>query len=104
MVAWLGRGLHRAARKRGMRTNQGFSGVYPFGLVGLDTDLQRMLSKTGVEPLLMVHPGHPDAELAAVDGWVAPREGEWAYLMSADFPHDLERLGLRIAAGAPFPG
>ncbi len=104
MVAWLGRGLHRAAQKRGVKTNRGFSGVYPFGQIDLEDDLPRMLTGIGVEPLLMVHPGHPDDELAAVDGWVAPRGDEWTYLMSEAFPRDLEKLGLRVATGAPFPG
>jgi predicted glycoside hydrolase/deacetylase ChbG (UPF0249 family) len=104
MVAWLGRGLHQAAARRGVRANRGFAGVYPFGRIGLDADLPRMLAGLGAEPLLMVHPGHPDTDLAAVDGWVAPREGEWSYLMSEAFPRDLARLGLRVATGAPFPG
>jgi hypothetical protein len=104
MVAWLGRGLHRSAQKRGVKTNHGFAGVYPFGAIGVGADLPRMLTGVGSEPLLMVHPGHPDAELAAVDGWVAPREDEWAYLMSGAFPQDLAKLGLRVATGAPFPG
>jgi predicted glycoside hydrolase/deacetylase ChbG (UPF0249 family) len=104
MVAWLGRGLHHLTQRRGVPVNIGFAGVYKFGRIGLDADLPRILAGAGEKTVLMVHPGHPDAELAAVDGWVAPREGEWAYLMSEAFPRDLARLGLRVATGAPFPG
>lgn len=104
MVAWFGRGLDRAARVRGIATNIGFTGVYPFGRIELRAALPRMLRRPGGKPMLMVHPGHPDAELAAVDAWVAPREGEWAYLQSEAFPQDLAALGLRVAQGAPFSG
>ncbi len=104
MVSWLGRGLHRAARQRGIKTNRGFTGVYRFGEIDWGADLPRMLRGAGKNTMLMVHAGHPDAELAAVDSWVAPREGEWAYMMSEAFPRDLAQRGFRVAAGAPFPG
>ncbi len=54
--------------------------------------------------MLMVHPGHPDPGLAAVDSWIEPREGEWAYLMSTAFSRQLTELGFRVASGVPFPG
>jgi predicted glycoside hydrolase/deacetylase ChbG (UPF0249 family) len=102
-VAWLGRGLHRAAARRGVKSNIGFTGAYPFGQIGLAEALPRMLAATGSRPMLMVHPGHPDAALAAVDSWVGPREGEWAYLAGDGFPSDLAGFGLRVAVGAPLP-
>jgi predicted glycoside hydrolase/deacetylase ChbG (UPF0249 family) len=104
IVAQLGRGLHRTMRQRNMQTNHGFTGIYPFGQVSLGSAIPRMLRGAGAGTILMVHPGHPDAELAAVDTWVEPREGEFAYLAGADFPRDLATLGFRVAAGAPFPG
>ncbi len=104
VVAGLGRGLHRAAQARGIAHNDGFAGVYPFGRTTLRAALPRMLAAAGGRSLLMVHPGHPDAQLAAADAWVEPREGEWAYLNSDAFPRDLAALGLRVAGGAPLPG
>lgn len=102
-VALLGRGLHRLAQRRGVAVNRGFTGIYPFGKVELAAALPRLLRGIGGSGMLMVHPGHPDAELAAVDSWVEPREGEWAYLMSDRFPRDLAAHGLRVAQGAPYP-
>ena len=104
MVATLGRGLHRRARRQRIAANRGFTGVYPFGKVALGAAMPRLLAGAGAKTMLMVHPGHPDAELAAVDSWVGPREGEFAYLMSDDFARLLARRGLRVAQGAPFPG
>jgi predicted glycoside hydrolase/deacetylase ChbG (UPF0249 family) len=66
--------------------------------------MPRMLAGAGALTMLMVHPGHPDAELAATDSWVGPREDEWAYLMSDDFGRLLTARGLRVATGAPLPG
>lgn len=102
-VTMLGRGLHKLAKRRAIATNLGFTGVYPFGKVALGSALPRMLRGIGASGMLMVHPGHPDAELAAVNSWVEPREGEWATLMSDAFPRDLAALGFRVARGAPYP-
>jgi len=102
-IALLGLGLHRTARRKNVLANRGFAGIYPFGEKTLPSMLKRMLAGAGARPMLMVHPGHPDAELAAVDPWVGPREGEWAYLIGDAFPRDLAALGFRIAQGAPFP-
>ena len=104
MIAMFGSGLHRLARRKGIGANHGFTGVYPFGRVKLDEALPRLLAGAREGSMLMVHPGHPDAELAAVDSWVEPREGEWAYLMSDQFTRDLAARGFRVATGAPFPG
>lgn len=104
MIAMLGHGLHRGARALGVGANRGFTGVYKFGQVALGSAIPKMLVGAGPETMLMVHPGHPDAELAKVNSWVEPREGEFAYLMSDAFPADLAALGFRVAAGAPFPG
>jgi len=104
MVATFGLGLHRRARRLGVAGNRGFTGVYPFGNVTLASEIPRMLAWAGDHTMLMVHPGHPDAELAAVDPWVEPREGEWADLMSDAFPRTLAAQGFRVATGAPFPG
>ncbi|HEY1723750.1 MAG TPA: ChbG/HpnK family deacetylase [Magnetospirillaceae bacterium] len=104
MVGWLGRGLHRDAQRRGIKTNRGFTGVYGFGKVEWGAELPRMLKGAGENTMLMVHPGHPDEELAAVDSWVGPREGEWASMMGEAFPRDLAQRGFRVATGAAFPG
>jgi predicted glycoside hydrolase/deacetylase ChbG (UPF0249 family) len=104
MIALLGHRLHRGIRRRGVEANRGFAGVYPFGQIPLDAAIPRLLTHAGERPMLMVHPGHPDPGLAAVDSWIEPREGEWAYLMSTAFSRQLTELGFRVASGVPFPG
>jgi predicted glycoside hydrolase/deacetylase ChbG (UPF0249 family) len=46
---------------------------------------------------MMVHPGHVDAELRAVDTLTDPRERELAFLLSDDFPHKLAEAGFTLA-------
>ena len=104
MYAAIGHGLHRRAAESGIAANRGFTGFYAFGKVAQGRAMPRMLTGAGATTMLMVHPGHPDAELAAVDSWVGPREDEWAYLMSDEFARLLAARGLRVAQGAPFPG
>jgi predicted glycoside hydrolase/deacetylase ChbG (UPF0249 family) len=51
----------------------------------------------GPRPLIMCHPGHADAELAAVDEVLASRELELAYLLSSEFMADLAARGAETA-------
>jgi len=56
-----------------------------------------MLNGAGDGHLMMVHPGHIDAELRAVDSLIEPRQSEWDYLSGAKFPEDLARSGFALA-------
>lgn len=87
IVAALGRALHRAAVRRGIAMNSGFSGFYDYARAVPDAALPRALEGAGDGHLLMVHPGHPDDALAAVDPLLEPRAREWAWLMGDAFPH-----------------
>jgi predicted glycoside hydrolase/deacetylase ChbG (UPF0249 family) len=66
---------HHADQFRGLSL-QGGKGFQP-GLLALLDRLPRGTTE------LMVHPGHPDAALAAWDGYQAPRATELAVLTSS---------------------
>lgn len=100
IVGHIGKGLRRQAEQRNIPVNQGFSGFYDPAKQSLDGQLETMLQATRSGHLLMVHPGHVDAELEAVDSLTAPREAEFQTLMQDSFPARLEQLSLRIAGKA----
>ena len=82
VIAGLATGLRRAARHHGIPLNQGFSGVAPFDPArDFTADLLRFLERPGRRHLVMCHPGHVDAELAALDPVVATRPIEHAALL-----------------------
>lgn len=98
LIARLGGGLARLARRAGIPHNRGFSGVYDLsGKEPFAPLMERFV--TGIRPgaLVMCHPGFPDAELAAVDPVTAPRRAEHDYLAGDAFPAMLEARGLRVA-------
>lgn len=80
-IAALALGFRRAALRRGIPVNRGFSGVAPFD-PGRDfaEDLQRFLLKPGPAHLVMCHPGFIDEELARLDPVIATRPIEHAAL------------------------
>lgn len=81
-VAGLAMGLRRAAARRGIPTNRGFSGFSPFDPQrDFAVDLPRFLVRPGPAHLVMCHPGHVDDELVALDPVVATRPIEHAALM-----------------------
>ncbi len=89
-VAALATGFARAARAAGFETNEGFAGFSSFDPSrSYRGDFARFLIAPGARPLIMCHPGHADAELAAVDEVLASRELELAYLLSPEFTTDL---------------
>ncbi|WP_372399734.1 ChbG/HpnK family deacetylase [Azospirillum sp. HJ39] len=102
LIGGLGGGLARMARARGIPANGRFAGVYDFAgkrpfaalmprfLDGLDDG-------AGGRPLVMVHPGLPDAELRRVDSLVEPRRAEYDYLRGPDFAALLERRNIRLS-------
>lgn len=78
VLATLARGFGAAVRRAGFLTNDGFSGVSSFARdVPYATELARFLGCPGPDHLVMCHPGHPDAELAALDPVVERRADEF---------------------------
>jgi predicted glycoside hydrolase/deacetylase ChbG (UPF0249 family) len=81
-VAALSLGFGAAARRRGIPTNQGFSGFSAFDAdQPYGDELERALRAPGPRHIVMCHPGHPDAELAALDPVVERRRMEYDALM-----------------------
>lgn len=90
-VAGLATGLRRAATRRGIPTNCGFSGFSPFDPQrDFSDDLKAFLIEPGPAHLVMCHPGHVDDELVALDPVVATRPLEHAVLMGFAPPHGLQ--------------
>jgi predicted glycoside hydrolase/deacetylase ChbG (UPF0249 family) len=70
------------ARRRGIPINQGFSGFSSFDAsVPYAEELEAALRAPGPRHIVMCHPGHVDAELAAVDPVVERRRMEYEALM-----------------------
>jgi predicted glycoside hydrolase/deacetylase ChbG (UPF0249 family) len=81
-VAALAWGFGAGARRRGLPVNRGFSGFSRFDVnEPYAQELARALSEPGPRHIVMCHPGHPDAELAAVDPVVDRRRMEYEALM-----------------------
>jgi predicted glycoside hydrolase/deacetylase ChbG (UPF0249 family) len=75
-------GFAQAARKLHLPINDSFAGVSNFDLdQPYGNELHAALSHPGRRHLVMCHPGHPDAELAAVDPVVERRHMEYETLM-----------------------
>jgi predicted glycoside hydrolase/deacetylase ChbG (UPF0249 family) len=102
LIAALALGLRAAARRRGIATNRGFSGIY-----GFDGDfparMRHFLRRARPGLLVMVHPGYPDNVLAALDPVTEPRLAELTYLVSPQFAADLAAVGLVVARGRSAP-
>jgi predicted glycoside hydrolase/deacetylase ChbG (UPF0249 family) len=83
LVATLALGFAAAARRRGLPTNQGFSGFSKFDVkVPYASELEEALQHLGALPIVMCHPGHPDAEPALGDPVAARRRMEYDALMA----------------------
>jgi predicted glycoside hydrolase/deacetylase ChbG (UPF0249 family) len=96
-ITALGRAASSAARARGLRSNRGFSGFYDYGAGSLAQFFVPMLQGAGDLHLLMVHPGHVDDALRAVDSLTDPRQAEFDYLSGDQFPEHLARMGFELA-------
>ena len=91
-------GFRRAAARRGVATNPAFAGAYDFA--GKTPFAKRFLSFVEGLPdggLVMVHPGHVDAALAALDSLTEQREREFEFLNSDAFPALLADHGIALA-------
>jgi chitin disaccharide deacetylase len=82
VVATLALRFATGAGQRGLPTNEGFSGFSSFDLKEpYAEELERALIDPGPRHIVMCHPGHPNAELAAVDPVVERRRMEYETLM-----------------------
>jgi predicted glycoside hydrolase/deacetylase ChbG (UPF0249 family) len=81
-VAALAYGFGADAQGRGLPTNAGFSGFSSFDVnEPYAQELERALHQPGPRHIVMCHPGHADAELAAIDPVVERRRMEYEALM-----------------------
>lgn len=100
VIAGLSRPLHRAALRAGIAVNRGFAGVTSFRADrSVETDFAAYLGTGGTRPLVMCHPGEPDAVLAGRDPILAPRAAELAYLAGDRFTELLASNRLELARG-----
>jgi predicted glycoside hydrolase/deacetylase ChbG (UPF0249 family) len=98
LISGLSAGLAKAALRLGVPTNRGFGGVLDYRRgPPLAACMPRLLCGLGPRPLVMCHPGRPDAILAAADPLVEPRSGELDYLLGPDFAADLAQAGVHLA-------
>lgn len=104
VIAGLSTGMKRAVTRRRLAANAGFGGVLDYRRgPSLRAAMPPFLRQLGPRPLVMCHPGRPDATLAGLDPLVAPRADELAYLASAAFADDLARAGVSLARFAELP-
>lgn len=80
-LAGLSFGFARALHAAGFATNDTFGGVTDFRPEDAHDDLRQSMLRPGRLHLVMCHPGHPDAELAALDPVTTRRGAEHDALM-----------------------
>jgi predicted glycoside hydrolase/deacetylase ChbG (UPF0249 family) len=97
VISILSRAASHAARERKVRSNRGFSGFYDYGAGDLANFFLTMLKDANDGHCMMVHPGHADDALRAVDSLTDPRERELAFLLGEDFPRQLDQAGFVLA-------
>ena len=97
VISILSRAASKAARDRKVRSNRGFSGFYDYDAGDLAKFFLTMLRDTNDGHAMMVHPGHADDALRAVDTLTDPRDRELAFLLSEDFPRQLAEAGFTLA-------
>lgn len=81
----LARNMKRDVAQTGFITNDCFGGVTDFGAsaVAVADDFSAAAELQGWRPLVMCHPGYPDADLARLDPVTARRQFEYDALMGA---------------------
>lgn len=97
VISILSRAASHAARDRKVRSNRGFSGFYDYGAGDLVDFFLTMLRDTNDLHCMMVHPGHADETLRAVDSLTDPRDRELAFLLGDEFPRQLAEAGFTLA-------
>jgi predicted glycoside hydrolase/deacetylase ChbG (UPF0249 family) len=94
-------GFRRAASRRGIATNPAFAGAYDFNSkTPFAKIFPRFLTGLPDGALVMVHPGHVDAALEALDPLTHQREREFDFLNSDAFPALLAAHGMALATPA----
>lgn len=102
-AATLVAGFRKLAENAGFATNRGFSGYSTFGSIPYADEFPAFLIDPGPRPMIMCHPGLPDAELGDRDSIASRRPEEQAYLAGrADLPDLIWRPAGRDAAGFPW--
>ena len=82
----------------GIAANDSFRGMNDFDRARPFGELfRRFAAGPGARPLVMCHPGFPDAALAALDTLVERRQDEYDYLAGPEFPRDLAAAGRSLA-------
>jgi predicted glycoside hydrolase/deacetylase ChbG (UPF0249 family) len=95
IVALLALGSRGKARRLGLRMNQRFAGIYDFAPQLVYRDVFRRYIQSAPHGLaVMCHPGHVDADVAALDSTVDSRPRELAYFAGPDVLNDLGAAGL----------
>lgn len=80
MIAGLATGFAKAAKRRGIPVNDGFSGASPFDPArDYAEDFEQFLIQPGKRHLVMCHPGHIDSEHSGLDPVTATRPLEYAF-------------------------
>jgi len=94
----LARPFANAARRAGVAANDSFRGHNDFGRARpFGALFRRFAAGPGARPLVMCHPGFPDAALAALDSVVERRQDEFDYLAGPDLARDLAAAGRQLA-------
>jgi len=111
LIAGLGLALHRRIERDRLPANGSFRGIYDFsGRVPFAGLMARFLSPAGSggtrPPLVMVHPGFPDAELRRIDPVTDQRQVEYDFLAGEPFNRLLDERDIAVArlTGTPCPG
>ena len=82
LVATFAVGFARAAQRQGLPVNDTFAGFSNFDTrVPFGQEMEKALLQPGRRHIVMCHPGHPDADLAAVDRVVERRRMEYDALL-----------------------
>jgi len=96
-IAFLAQGFAASAKKRGFLVNDSFSGVSDFDPKGdFAGDFRRYLLVSGDRHLVMCHPGHSDAALAALDPVTKARDIEFEFLRSEAFLALLAAMNMEV--------
>lgn len=97
LVATFAAGFGTAARQRGFRLNEGFSGFSAFDPKrDYGVDFARFVIAPGTRHMVMCHPGRIDPELSASDPVVETREIERQFFLSSRFADLLQSRSVEL--------
>ncbi|MGL4810710.1 MAG: ChbG/HpnK family deacetylase, partial [Beijerinckiaceae bacterium] len=97
-VRTLATGFAAMAHRRGLATNQGFSGFSDFNAANDYANYFRSyLIAPGQQHLVMCHPGHVDAELQSLDPVREARQNEYDFLAGENFLTALADARVKLA-------